>query len=144
MGIGPAFAIPPALQQAHSLPLDAFAYSCCPVGSGAFHGFHYTHTSNDIMKYPVPTPVLLYEQEQININRGLQPRPIVNTQFFPRLLSEAGLKVEDIDVYEINEAFASQATMCLSKSIGENGRVMMLQIESQRLGSLENLKPSSY
>lgn len=92
----------------------------------------------------VPTPVLLYEQEQIKINIGLQPRPIVNTQFFPRLLSEAGLKVEDIDVYEINEAFASQATMCLSKSIGENGRVMMLQIESQRLGSLENLKPSSY
>ena len=26
---------------------------------------------------------------------------------------EAGLKVEDIDIYEINEAFASQATMCL-------------------------------
>ena len=89
------------------------------------------------MKYPVPTPVLLYEQEQIKINRGLQSRPVV-------LLSEAGLKVEDIDVYEINEAFASQATMCLSKSIGENGRVMVLQIESQRLGSLEHLKPSSY
>lgn len=27
--------------------------------------------------------------------------------------TEAGLKVEDIDIYEINEAFASQATMCL-------------------------------
>lgn len=29
------------------------------------------------------------------------------------LKTEAGLKVEDIDIYEINEAFASQATMCL-------------------------------
>lgn len=26
---------------------------------------------------------------------------------------EAGLKVEDVDIYEINEAFASQAKMCL-------------------------------
>ncbi len=69
------------------------------------------------MKYPVPTPVLVCIREQIYIYIGLQYRPIINTQNFPRLLSEAGLKVEDIDVYEINEAFASQATMCLSKSM---------------------------
>jgi len=29
----------------------------------------------------------------------------------PKALEKAGLKVEDIDIYEINEAFASQATM---------------------------------
>eukprot|EP00913_Durusdinium_trenchii_P032849 g30752.t1 len=31
----------------------------------------------------------------------------------PPALEKAGLKVEDIDVYEINEAFASQATMSI-------------------------------
>ena len=31
------------------------------------------------------------------------------------LLSQAGLTLDDIDVYEINEAFASQATYCVAK-----------------------------
>jgi len=33
----------------------------------------------------------------------------------PLALKKAGLKVEDIDVFEINEAFASQATYCINK-----------------------------
>eukprot|EP00457_Paulinella_chromatophora_P006885 gb/GEZN01006905.1/.p1 GENE.gb/GEZN01006905.1/~~gb/GEZN01006905.1/.p1 ORF type:complete len:405 (-),score=52.18 gb/GEZN01006905.1/:353-1567(-) len=33
----------------------------------------------------------------------------------PAVLAQAGLKVEDIDVYEINEAFASQAVYCVEK-----------------------------
>jgi acetyl-CoA acyltransferase 1 len=33
----------------------------------------------------------------------------------PLALSKAGLKVEDIDVYELNEAFASQAVYCVEK-----------------------------
>jgi len=33
----------------------------------------------------------------------------------PEALKKAGLKVEDINVYEINEAFASQATYCIKK-----------------------------
>jgi acetyl-CoA acyltransferase 1 len=32
----------------------------------------------------------------------------------PEALKKAGLKVDDIDIYEINEAFASQATYCSS------------------------------
>lgn len=31
----------------------------------------------------------------------------------PAALDKAGLKIEDIDIYEINEAFASQATYCI-------------------------------
>eukprot|EP00438_Fugacium_kawagutii_P012785 Skav211665 [mRNA] locus=scaffold216:25307:30881:+ [translate_table: standard] len=38
----------------------------------------------------------------------------------------AGLKVEDIDIYEINEAFASQATMC--PGLGEGGRSYHLRM----------------
>ena len=33
----------------------------------------------------------------------------------PDALKKAGLKVEDIDIYELNEAFASQATYCIDK-----------------------------
>lgn len=33
----------------------------------------------------------------------------------PKALEKAGLKVEDIDVFEVNEAFASQATYCVNK-----------------------------
>jgi len=33
----------------------------------------------------------------------------------PAALKKAGLKIDDIDVYEINEAFASQATYCVKK-----------------------------
>ena len=33
----------------------------------------------------------------------------------PVLLEKNKLKVEDIDIYEINEAFASQATYCVEK-----------------------------
>lgn len=33
----------------------------------------------------------------------------------PAALEKAGLKVSDIDIYEINEAFASQATYCIEK-----------------------------
>lgn len=33
----------------------------------------------------------------------------------PAALKRAGLKIDDIDVYEINEAFASQATYCVKK-----------------------------
>ena len=33
----------------------------------------------------------------------------------PALLEKTGLKVDDIDIYEINEAFASQATYCVEK-----------------------------
>lgn len=31
----------------------------------------------------------------------------------PKALDMAGLKMNDIDIFEINEAFASQATMCV-------------------------------
>ena len=33
----------------------------------------------------------------------------------PALLEKNGLKVDDIDIYEVNEAFASQATYCVQK-----------------------------
>jgi acetyl-CoA acyltransferase 1 len=33
----------------------------------------------------------------------------------PAALTNAGLKMEDIDIFEINEAFASQATYCVKK-----------------------------
>lgn len=33
----------------------------------------------------------------------------------PVALKKAGLKTDDIDVFEINEAFASQATYCVKK-----------------------------
>lgn len=33
----------------------------------------------------------------------------------PRALDNAGLKMDDIDIFEINEAFASQATYCVKK-----------------------------
>jgi len=33
----------------------------------------------------------------------------------PAALKKAGLKIDDIDVYEINESFASQATYCVKK-----------------------------
>ena len=33
----------------------------------------------------------------------------------PRLLERTGLKVEDIDLWELNEAFASQALYCQQK-----------------------------
>lgn len=39
----------------------------------------------------------------------------------PQVLEKANLKVNDIDIYEINEAFASQATYCVNKlGIDEN------------------------
>lgn len=39
----------------------------------------------------------------------------------PAALAKAGLTIEDIDVYEINEAFASQATFCVKHlGIDEN------------------------
>ena len=31
----------------------------------------------------------------------------------PEALKRAGLKIEDIDIFELNEAFASQATYCV-------------------------------
>jgi len=31
----------------------------------------------------------------------------------PKALKQAGLKVEDIDIFELNEAFASQALYCI-------------------------------
>lgn len=31
----------------------------------------------------------------------------------PAALKKAGLKIEDIDIFELNEAFASQATYCV-------------------------------
>lgn len=34
----------------------------------------------------------------------------------PAALSQAGLSTEDIDLYELNEAFASQATYCIGKT----------------------------
>lgn len=33
----------------------------------------------------------------------------------PAALNKAGLKIDDIDVFEINEAFASQASYCVKK-----------------------------
>lgn len=33
----------------------------------------------------------------------------------PAALKNCGLKIEDIDIFEINEAFASQATYCVKK-----------------------------
>merc|ERR1712070_1124157 len=33
----------------------------------------------------------------------------------PKCLDKAGLKVSDVDIYEINEAFASQAKYCVDK-----------------------------
>jgi acetyl-CoA acyltransferase 1 len=33
----------------------------------------------------------------------------------PKALDQAGLKMDDIDVFEINEAFASQATYCVNQ-----------------------------
>ena len=33
----------------------------------------------------------------------------------PDALKKAGLKTEDIDIFELNEAFASQATYCIEK-----------------------------
>jgi len=33
----------------------------------------------------------------------------------PKLLDQTGLKINDIDIYEINEAFASQAVYCAEK-----------------------------
>ncbi|CAG8455439.1 10099_t:CDS:2 [Paraglomus occultum] len=33
----------------------------------------------------------------------------------PKLLEQTGLKIDDIDIYEINEAFASQAVYCVEK-----------------------------
>lgn len=39
---------------------------------------------------------------------GVGPRYAI-----PKVLEQAGLKMEDIDIYEINEAFASQAIYCI-------------------------------
>ncbi|KAF4717776.1 3-ketoacyl-CoA thiolase, peroxisomal, partial [Perkinsus olseni] len=33
----------------------------------------------------------------------------------PAVLAQTGLKVDDIDIFEVNEAFASQATYCVHK-----------------------------
>jgi len=33
----------------------------------------------------------------------------------PKLLEQTGLKINDVDIYEINEAFASQAVYCVEK-----------------------------
>jgi len=33
----------------------------------------------------------------------------------PKALEKAGLKIEDIDIYEINEAFATQCLYCVEK-----------------------------
>ena len=33
----------------------------------------------------------------------------------PAALAKAGIKQDDVDVFEINEAFASQATYCVQK-----------------------------
>ena len=33
----------------------------------------------------------------------------------PRLLEQTGLKINDIDLFEINEAFTSQAVYCVEK-----------------------------
>lgn len=33
----------------------------------------------------------------------------------PEVLKKTGLKLEDIDIFELNEAFASQATYCTKK-----------------------------
>ena len=41
---------------------------------------------------------------------GIGPIPAVR-----KLLAKAGLKVSDIDVFEVNEAFASQAVYCLQE-----------------------------
>lgn len=31
----------------------------------------------------------------------------------PKILNKAGIKIEDVDLFEINEAFAGQALMCV-------------------------------
>lgn len=54
---------------------------------GIFHGFRAAGVSPDIM--------------------GVGP-----TAAIPKLLTAHGLKVDDIDVFELNEAFASQCTFC--------------------------------
>lgn len=41
----------------------------------------------------------------------------------PEALKKAGLKVEDIDIFELNEAFASQATYCVEKLGIDMGKV---------------------
>eukprot|EP00438_Fugacium_kawagutii_P012789 Skav211669 [mRNA] locus=scaffold216:68768:70811:+ [translate_table: standard] len=55
----------------------------------------------------------------------------------PPALEKAGLKVEDIDIYEINEAFASQATMCL----GSRTRRRALQQPNQPKGDHAAVNP---
>uniref|UniRef100_A0A1D1ZDC1 acetyl-CoA C-acyltransferase n=1 Tax=Anthurium amnicola TaxID=1678845 RepID=A0A1D1ZDC1_9ARAE len=48
---------------------------------------------------------------------GVPPRVMgIGPAFaIPKLLEQTGLKVDDIDIYEINEAFASQAVYCVEK-----------------------------
>ena len=48
---------------------------------------------------------------------GVEPEEmgIGPTIAVPRLLSRHGLKVEDIDLWELNEAFASQTVYCMDK-----------------------------
>lgn len=48
---------------------------------------------------------------------GVPPRVMgIGPAFaIPKLLEQTGLKIDDIDIYEINEAFASQAVYCVEK-----------------------------
>jgi len=48
---------------------------------------------------------------------GLEPRimGIGPSYAIPKILGKTGLKVEDVDVFEINEAFASMAVYCIEK-----------------------------
>lgn len=43
-------------------------------------------------------------------NLGIGPAVAI-----PAAVDKAGLSIGDIDIYEINEAFASQATYCIEK-----------------------------
>ncbi|EHL02788.1 putative 3-ketoacyl-CoA thiolase A, peroxisomal [Glarea lozoyensis 74030] len=68
------------------------------------------------------TPIARYIATHVS---GCEPRlmGISPTLAIPALLSRVGLQIKDIDVFELNEAFASQAVYCIQKLGLDEGKV---------------------
>ncbi|RXM36275.1 3-ketoacyl-CoA thiolase, peroxisomal [Acipenser ruthenus] len=102
MGIGPAYAIPIALQQAGN---------ASQVSDGAAAVLVARRSAAQQLGLPVLG--VLRASAVVGVPpdvMGIGPAYAI-----PIALQQAGLTVDDIDVFEINEAFASQALYCVEK-----------------------------
>lgn len=130
MGVGPAVAIPAAVEQVGSCGVIADPWSVNTCGAAAGGTSQQRAAVLCRKECPVFVECTTACIESRAASRGMPCCPcpdcldvwvvlplglVLPACLLPRLLLQAGLTLDDIDVYEINEAFASQATYSVQK-----------------------------